>query len=158
MKAADAVNERQKTILTDRLLAHMGGSLKGKTVAIWGLAFKPRTDDVRRAPSLKIMEELFLNGAVVRAFDPVATKNAQEASRVPFTSCESPLEAAEGADALLIVTEWPEFKALNLKTLKDKMKAPLIFDGRNLYDPAKMKENGIEYYGIGRQIRGANRP
>ncbi len=155
LKAADAVNERQKTILTDRLLAHMGGSLKGKTVALWGLAFKPRTDDVRRAPSLKIMEELFLNGAQVRAFDPVATKNAVEASRVPFTACESPIEAIEGADALLIITEWAEFKAVNWRAIRPKMKSPLVFDGRNLYDPLKMKDAGIEYYGIGRQIRGA---
>ncbi len=155
LRAADDVNERQKTILTERLLAHMGGTLKGKTVAIWGLAFKPRTDDVRRAPSLKIMEELFLNGAQVRAFDPVATKNAVEASRVPFTACESALEAAAGADALLIVTEWAEFKALQLTALKSKMKAALVFDGRNLYDPAKMRDAGIEYYGIGRQVRGS---
>jgi len=152
LKAADAVNERQKTILTERLMRHLG-SLKGKTVAIWGLAFKPRTDDVRRAPSLKIMEELFLNGAKVKAFDPVATPNAIEASRVPFEACESPMEAIEGADALLIVTEWPEFRALNWRTIKTKMKTPLVFDGRNLYDPAKMKEAGIEYYGIGRQVR-----
>lgn len=154
LRAADEVNERQKTILTERLLAHWGGSFKGKTVAIWGLAFKPRTDDVRRAPSLKIMEELFLNGAKVRAFDPVATKNAVEAARVPFEACDSAVEALEGADALLIVTEWPEFKALHWKTIKSKMKAPLVFDGRNLYDPAKMKEAGVEYYGIGRQVRG----
>ncbi|NJM09670.1 MAG: UDP-glucose/GDP-mannose dehydrogenase family protein [Bdellovibrionaceae bacterium] len=152
LKAADSVNERQKTILTERLISHVG-SLKGKTVAIWGLAFKPRTDDVRRAPSLKIMEELFLNGAKVRAFDPVATRNAVEACRVPFEACDSPMEAIDGADALLIVTEWPEFRALNGPMIKAKMKVPLVFDGRNLYDPAKMKEAGIEYYGIGRQVR-----
>lgn len=152
LKAADDVNERQKTILTQRLVEHVG-SLKGKTVAIWGLAFKPRTDDVRRAPSLKIIEELFLNGAKVRAFDPVATANAVEACRVPFEACDSPVTALEGADALLIVTEWPEFRALNWKTIKTKMTKPLVFDGRNLYDPAKMKEAGVEYYGIGRQVR-----
>ena len=151
-RAADEVNERQKTILTKRLVAKVG-SLKGKTVAVWGLAFKPRTDDVRRAPSLKIMEELFLNGAQVRAFDPVAGKNAIEASRVPFTCCESALEAVENADALLIITEWPEFAAVDPKILKGKMRAPLVFDGRNLFDPAKMKAAGVEYYGIGRQVR-----
>lgn len=152
LKAADEVNERQKTILTQRLLDKMG-SLKGKTVAVWGLAFKPRTDDVRRAPSLKIMEDLFLNGAKVKAFDPVATKNALEACRVPFEACESAMEAVDGADALLIVTEWQEFRSVNLRTLQAKMKQALIFDGRNLYDPLKMKEAGIEYYGIGRQAR-----
>ena len=152
LRAADDVNERQKTILTQRLIERMG-SLKGKTVGIWGLAFKPKTDDVRRAPSLKIMEELFLNGAKVKAFDPVAAKNAQEASRVPFDVCESALDAADGADALLIVTEWQEFKSVNLAELKSRMKQPLVFDGRNLFDPLRMKSAGIEYYGIGRQVR-----
>jgi UDPglucose 6-dehydrogenase len=152
LKAADEVNERQKTILSERLVQRIG-SLKGKTVALWGLSFKARTDDVRRAPSLKIMEELFLNGAKVRAFDPVATQNAVEASRVPFEACESALEAVEGADALLIITEWPEFRSVNWRTVKTKMKQPLVFDGRNLYDPAKLKTAGIEYYGIGRQVR-----
>lgn len=153
MRATDEVNERQKTILTERLMDKLGRSLKGKTVALWGLAFKPRTDDVRRAPSLKIMEELFLNGARVRAFDPVAAKNAVESSRVPFESCESALAAAEGADALLIVTEWPEFAGVKLSDLKKKMRSPLIFDGRNLFDPAKMKAAGIEYHCIGRNVR-----
>lgn len=154
LNAADAVNERQKTILTERLLARMGGTLKGKTIALWGLAFKPRTDDVRRAPSLKIMEELFLNGAKVKAFDPVATANAIEACRVPFEACDSALQAIEDADALLIVTEWPEFRAISGQEIKVRMKHSLIFDGRNLFDPAKMKESAIEYYGIGRQVRG----
>ncbi|MGE0526073.1 MAG: UDP-glucose/GDP-mannose dehydrogenase family protein [Bdellovibrionales bacterium] len=152
LRAADEVNERQKVILTQRLLRRLG-SLKGMTVALWGLAFKPRTDDVRRAPSLKIMEELFLNGAKIKAFDPVAATNATEASRVPFEACDSALGAIEGADALLIVTEWPEFKSVNLATVKNRMKQALVFDGRNLFDPAKMKAAGIEYYGIGRQIR-----
>jgi UDPglucose 6-dehydrogenase len=152
LRAADEVNERQKTILTQRLIEKMG-SLKGKTVALWGLAFKPRTDDVRRAPSLKIMEELFLNGAKIRAFDPVASANAKEACRVPFDICESAMDAVSGADALLIVTEWQEFRSVNLPALKAKMKQALIFDGRNLFDPAKMKSAGIEYYGIGRQVR-----
>ncbi len=152
LKAADDVNERQKTILTQRLIEHMG-SLKGKTIGIWGLAFKPRTDDVRRAPSLKIMEELFLNGATVKAFDPVAGANAKEASRVPFELCASASDVIENVDALLIVTEWPEFRSVNWKSLKPKMKQALVFDGRNLYDPLKMKEAGVEYYGIGRKMR-----
>ena len=150
LKAADDVNERQKGILTQRVVDRLG-SLKGKTVALWGLAFKPRTDDVRRAPSLKIMEDLFLNGAKVRAFDPIATKNALEAARVPFEACDSALAAIEGADALVIVTEWPEFRSISWSTVKSKMKQPLVFDGRNLYDPQKMKSAGVEYYGIGRQ-------
>lgn len=153
LRAADEVNERQKGILTQRLIEHQGGTLKGKTVALWGLAFKARTDDVRRAPALKIMEDLFLNGAKVRAYDPVAKANALEACRVPFEACESALDAVDGADALLVVTEWPEFRSVNWKTIKGKMRQPLVFDGRNLFDPAKMKASGIEYYGIGRQVR-----
>lgn len=149
LKAADDVNERQKMILSQRVLERLG-SLKGKTVALWGLAFKPRTDDVRRAPSLKIMEELVLNGAMVKAFDPIAAKNATEASRVKFESCESALGAIDGADALVIVTEWPEFKSVNWRTVKAKMKTPLVFDGRNLYDPGRMKAAGVEYHSIGR--------
>jgi len=153
LKAADAVNERQKTILPQRLLQRMNGTLKGKTVAIWGLAFKPRTDDVRRAPALAIMEELFLNGAQIRAFDPVAAKNAREAARVPFELCDSLEQTIAGADALLILTEWPEFRSFSLSTLREQMRQALVFDGRNLFDPAKMKAAGVEYYGIGRQIR-----
>jgi UDPglucose 6-dehydrogenase len=152
LRAADEVNERQKTILTERLRERLG-ALKGKTVALWGLAFKARTDDVRRAPSLKIMEELFLNGAKVKAYDPVATANATEASRVPFEASASSLDALTGADALLIVTEWPEFRAADWREVAGRMKQPLVFDGRNLFDPAKMSEAGIEYYGIGRQAR-----
>jgi UDPglucose 6-dehydrogenase len=152
LRAADEVNERQKTILTQRVVEHFG-SLKGKTIALWGLAFKARTDDVRRAPSLKIMEDLFLNGAKVRAFDPVAGANAQEACRVPFDLCDSALDAVAGADALLIITEWPEFRAIDWASMKTKMNKLLVFDGRNLFDPAKMKSLGVEYYGIGRQIR-----
>ncbi|MGE4132368.1 MAG: UDP-glucose/GDP-mannose dehydrogenase family protein [Bdellovibrionales bacterium] len=157
LRAADDVNERQKGILTQRLMDRVG-SLKGKTIAVWGLAFKPRTDDVRRAPSLKIIEDLFLNGAKVRAFDPVAKDNALESTRVPFEACDSAMEAIDGADALLIVTEWPEFRSVNWRTVKAKMKQPLVFDGRNLYDPAKMKAVGVEYFGIGRQIRGEAEP
>lgn len=153
LKAADDVNERQKSLLTQRVVDRVG-SLKGKTVALWGLAFKPRTDDVRRAPSLKIMEDLFLNGAKVKAFDPIAGKNAVEAARVPFELCESALETIDGADALVIVTEWPEFKAVNWRTIKAKMKTALVFDGRNLYDPEKMKAAGVEYHSIGRPLRG----
>jgi len=149
LKAADDVNERQKLILSQKVLDRLG-SLKGKTIGLWGLAFKPRTDDVRRAPSLKIMEELVLNGATVKAFDPIAAKNAVEASRVKFESCESALEAIAGAAALVIVTEWPEFKSVNWRTVKAKMKTALVFDGRNLYDPAKMKAAGVEYHSIGR--------
>lgn len=152
LQAADDVNERQKTILTKRLKEHLG-TLKDKTVALWGLSFKPRTDDVRRAPSLKMIEDLVNNGAKVRAYDPVASENAVASCPVEFTVCESAMDAAKGADALLIVTEWPEFKGPNFSDLKAAMNTPLIFDGRNIFDPMKISKAGIEYYGIGRQVR-----
>lgn len=153
LRAADEVNERQKTVLSQRLIERVG-SLKGKTIAIWGLAFKARTDDVRRAPSLAIMEDLFLNGARIRAYDPVAGQNAERASRVPFEACADMMSAARGADALLIVTEWPEFQAVDFAKLRQEMNTPLILDGRNLFDPRKPAKAGFEYYGIGRLARG----
>jgi UDPglucose 6-dehydrogenase len=155
LQAADEVNERQKNILLERLQKRIG-DLSGKSIALWGLAFKPRTDDVRRAPSIKIIEDLVRMGAKVSAFDPVAMPNAAKACLAPFQAAESALEAARGADALLILTEWSEFKGVELEVLKSVMKQPLVFDGRNLFDPARMAEVGFEYYGIGRQIRGQN--
>ena len=152
LRAADEVNERQKTILPARLVERLG-NLKGKRIALWGLAFKARTDDVRRAPSLVIMEDLFLNGATVCAYDPVAIPNARAAARVPFETADSALAAVKDADALLIVTDWPEFKSAKWSEVLSSMRQPLIFDGRNLFDPRKMKALGFEYYGVGRQVR-----
>lgn len=153
LQAADDVNERQKNILTDRLHKRFG-DLKGLKIAVWGLAFKPRTDDVRRAPAVKIIEDLVRHGASVSAYDPIATVNAKMASLAQFESATSTLEAAQDAHAVLIVTEWSEFKGTDLMGLKRSMKEPVIFDGRNLFDPAKMAALGFEYYGIGRQVRG----
>ncbi|MCB0408292.1 MAG: UDP-glucose/GDP-mannose dehydrogenase family protein [Bdellovibrionales bacterium] len=152
LKAADEVNERQKTILANRLINRLG-SLKGKTIGLWGLAFKPRTDDVRRAPSLKLIEDLVAKGAQVQAYDPVASENAVKSCKTPFKVCETAMDAAKNADALLIVTEWTEFKTPNLSDLKSSMNSPLIFDGRNIFDPKMISEAGFEYYGIGRQMR-----
>jgi UDPglucose 6-dehydrogenase len=149
MKAADEVNERQKSVLIERLHKHFG-DLKGLKIAIWGLAFKPRTDDVRRAPSIPIIEGLVRSGATVSAFDPIATQNAQAASLATFESAKTALDAVKGADALLILTEWSEFKAVNLDELKKAMKEPVVFDGRNLFDPEKMQGHGIRYVCIGR--------
>lgn len=151
LKAVDEVNERQKTILAQRLKKRLG-DLRGKTIAIWGLSFKPETDDVRRAPSLKLIEELVGQGAKVKAYDPVAIPNAVSSCAVPFHAVASAREAVEGADALALVTEWNEFKSFDLIELKKLMRTPLIFDGRNLYDPAQLAALGIEYYGIGRQL------
>ncbi|MGE0762484.1 MAG: UDP-glucose/GDP-mannose dehydrogenase family protein [Bdellovibrionales bacterium] len=155
LQAADDVNERQKSILTDRLYKRFG-SLQGLKIAIWGLAFKPRTDDVRRAPAIKIMEDLVRHGATVSAYDPIAMENTKQASLAKFEAAGSALEAAHGADALLIITEWSEFKGVDLEQLKSELRQPVIFDGRNLFDPAKMSEQGFEYYGIGRQVRGTS--
>lgn len=153
LEAADEVNERQKSILLERLQKRFG-EIKGLKIAVWGLAFKPRTDDVRRAPSIKIIEDLVRLGAIVSAYDPVAAENAQSASLARFECTDTALAATANADALLILTEWSEFKGLDLNDLKTGMRQPVIFDGRNLFDPAKMSDHGFEYYGIGRQVRG----
>lgn len=151
-KAVDEVNERQKTILSQRILARFE-DLSQKHIAIWGLSFKPNTDDVRRAPSIQLIEDLVQKGAKVSAFDPIATDKAVSACKVEFTVCPSAIECVENADALVIVTEWSEFKTPSLEQIKSKMKSPVVFDGRNIFDPAKMSELGFEYYGIGRQVR-----
>lgn len=151
-KAVDEVNERQKTILGQRVLERFE-NLNQKKIAIWGLSFKPNTDDVRRAPSLRLIEDLVEKGAEVSAYDPVAALNAAKACRVKFNSCSSALECLMNADALVVVTEWNEFKTTSLATLKQMMKTPIVFDGRNVFDPIKMSEAGIEYYGVGRQVR-----
>lgn len=150
LKATDEVNERQKSVLVQRL-KHRLEDLNGRRIAIWGLSFKPNTDDVRRAPSLIIIEELVRLGASVSAFDPVAMSKAKYACPVVFETAESAQDAARGADALLLLTEWNEFKSADLKELKSLLKRPLVFDGRNIFDPIKMKNLGFEYHGIGRQ-------
>lgn len=150
VQAADEVNDRQKLVLFDRMQEHFG-DLKGKTIAMWGLAFKPRTDDVREAPALYLIEKLVAAGAKVRAFDPVAMETAKAASPAPFESASSALQAVEGADALAIVTEWNEFRTPDLEQLRSLLKQAVIFDGRNVLDPAKVNKAGFSYYCIGRQ-------
>jgi UDPglucose 6-dehydrogenase len=150
VQAADEVNDRQKLVLFDRMVEHFG-SLKGKTIALWGLAFKPRTDDVREAPALHLIEKIVAAGGKVRAFDPVAHETAKAACSSPFEVTESALSAAEGADALAIVTEWNEFRSPDLSQLRALLKTPVIFDGRNVLDPARVVDAGFSYYCIGRQ-------
>ncbi|WP_421248072.1 UDP-glucose dehydrogenase family protein [Aeromonas jandaei] len=155
IRAVERVNERQKFKLFDTLATHFqerGESLAGKTIAIWGLAFKPNTDDMREAPSRVLMEALWQEGARVQAFDPVAMKEAQRIYGCqPELSLMGTKEAAlAGADALVICTEWNEFKAPDFAQLKKMLAMPLIIDGRNLYDPHKMKSQGFSYYAIGR--------
>ncbi len=152
LNAVEAVNARQKEVLVDKMQRHFSNALKGRTFALWGLAFKPNTDDMREAPSRTIIDLLLKAGAKVRAYDPVASA---EAARVygrgtDLTLCKNAYEAAEGADALAIVTEWQEFRSPDFDRLKQILKAPVIFDGRNLYDPAMVGRFGFTYYAIGR--------
>jgi len=139
-------------VLFDKITKHYGGNLAGKTFAIWGLAFKPGTDDMREAPSRVLLEALWKAGAKVRAFDPAAAKEAKRiwGDRADLTLTVRAREALDGADALVIVTEWKEFRSPDFENLKKQLKTPVIFDGRNLYDPVMMKKHGFTYYAIGR--------
>jgi UDPglucose 6-dehydrogenase len=150
--AVEATNQKQKELLVHKLRRHFGTRLKGSTVALWGLAFKPNTDDMRAAPSRTIIDKLVEEGVSVRAYDPVASDEAKRiyGERPDLKLCRSAYEAAEGADALLIVTEWQEFRSPDFDRLKQILKSPLIFDGRNLYDPGMVGRFGFTYYAIGR--------
>lgn len=149
LKAVHQVNQEAKDKFVEKVVKTLG-NVNGKTLAVWGLSFKPNTDDMREAPSIDILEKLEQKGARIKAFDPVAMENA--ARVLPnVTYCRSPKEAALGADALLLLTEWNEFKQLDLLEIKKVMKRPYLFDGRNIYDPAKVKKMGFIYKGIGRE-------
>jgi len=152
LAAVEAVNRDQKTVLFQKLKAHYQSRLAGRTFAVWGLAFKPNTDDMREAPSRVLIEALWEAGARVRAYDPVAMAETRRiyGDRDDLILCDSMEGAIEGADALLIVTEWREFRSPDFDALKASLAAPVIFDGRNLYDPALMHRFGFTYYGIGR--------
>ena len=152
LDAVEAVNERQKQVLFKRLHAHFDGKLKGRTFAIWGLSFKPRTDDMREATSRVLMEGLWAAGAGVRAYDPVAHHETQKiyGERADLKLCESAESACDGADALCIVTEWKQFRSPNFAKVAKLLKEPVIFDGRNLYDVDLMQKVGFTYYSIGR--------
>ena len=144
------VNEKQKTILFPKMEAHFEGDLKGKKIALWGLAFKPNTDDIREAPALYMIEKLLAAGATVTAFDPEAMNNVKAKLGDSISFATSMMEAAQGADALLICTEWHAFRNPNFEELKTALKSHIIFDGRNIYSPAEMESLGIIYYSIGR--------
>jgi UDPglucose 6-dehydrogenase len=152
LDSVEAVNKSQKQVLFNKITKHYGKSLAGKTFAVWGLAFKPGTDDMREAPSRVLLEALWEAGAKVRAFDPAAAKEAKRiwGERPDLTLTARGREALDGADALVIVTEWKEFRSPDFDHLKKTLKAPVIFDGRNLYDPVSMKKQGFTYYAIGR--------
>ena len=153
LAAVDQVNEAQKRVLGDKIRTRFGKSLSGRRFALWGLAFKPNTDDMREAPSLTLIDDLIGAGASVRAYDPAARDEAKKifADETRVEIVESPLAALEGADALVIVTEWQEFRSPDFAAIKARLKTPAVFDGRNLYDPAVVAAHGIEYYSIGRR-------
>jgi len=152
LDSVETVNNAQKQRLFAKISKHFGGELRGKTLAVWGLAFKPGTDDMREAPSRVLLQQLWDAGAKVRAFDPAAMKETRRlfGERADLVLCNRARETLEGADALAIVTEWKEFRSPDFDNLKKQLKSPVIFDGRNLYDPAFMKKQGIKYYAIGR--------
>ena len=149
LRAVEDVNSAQKTRLATKMRSHFG-TLKGRTIAVWGLAFKPRTDDMREAPSIPLIKMLLAEGADVQAYDPEATKVAKGifGSKVTFTTKN--YDALKGADGLAIVTEWSEFRRPDFEKMRKLMRSPVIFDGRNLFEPEQMKQSGFTYYSIGR--------
>ncbi|HEY0198881.1 MAG TPA: UDP-glucose/GDP-mannose dehydrogenase family protein [Rhodanobacter sp.] len=152
LSAVEAVNVQQKEKLFELISRHFAGELTGKTVALWGLAFKPNTDDMREAPSRRLMEALWNAGAKVRAFDPEASEETKRlyGEREDLQLCEHAHDALKGADVLAVVTEWKAFRSPDFARIRDTLAEPAIFDGRNLYDPYTVEEAGLAYYGIGR--------
>jgi UDPglucose 6-dehydrogenase len=152
LKAVEAVNERQKRWLFEKLKRHFSGELKGRRIAVWGLAFKPNTDDMREAPSRVLLESLWKEGATVVAYDPVAMKETQRiyGERSDLIAAPLAYQALEGADALAICTEWDEFRSPDFHKMKSLMKHPVVVDGRNLYEPEFMAKDGFRYYAVGR--------
>jgi UDPglucose 6-dehydrogenase len=159
LAATEAVNEKQKMVMFGKLRDHYGGALRGKTIALWGLAFKPNTDDMRQAPSLVLIDQLLHAGALIRAYDPVAREEArrrlisaygQARFNEAITLVDSAWETVSGADALVLVTEWKEFRSPDFVRLNTTLRDKTIFDGRNLYDPESVQAAGLRYYGIGR--------
>jgi UDPglucose 6-dehydrogenase len=150
MEAVDRVNEGQKQVLMRKIRGHYGQALAGKTLAVWGLAFKPRTDDVREAPALVLIDNLLAAGASLRVHDPEAMPNVRAAYGDRLAYCDRPYGALEGADGLAIVTEWQQFRNPDFELMRRLLAEPVIFDGRNLYEPRHVAEAGFTYYSIGR--------
>src|SRR5690606_32868400 len=152
LEAVEDRNDAQKRVLVDKIRRHFGNDLEGRTFALWGLAFKPNTDDMREAASRVVMEALWEAGARVQAYDPEAMEEAQRiyGDREDLMLCGTKEAALREADALVIMTEWQVFRAPDFDLIRDRLREPVIFDGRNLYDPARMERQGITYYAIGR--------
>ncbi|RLD92306.1 MAG: UDP-glucose 6-dehydrogenase [Bacteroidetes bacterium] len=151
LKAVELVNEKQKVVIPSKLREYYGSSLKGKKIGLWGLSFKPNTDDMREAPSIRIIEELTREGVQIRAYDPVALEEAKRILGDKIEYCTDKYEVLVDTDGLIVVTEWPEFRVLNYGVLEKLMREKVIFDGRNIYDPEELKEHGFTYYSIGRK-------
>ncbi|VAW74419.1 UDP-glucose 6-dehydrogenase [hydrothermal vent metagenome] len=153
LHAVEAVNFRQKQVIFEKISRHYAGDLKGKTFALWGLSFKPNTDDMREASSRALMEALWAQGASVQAFDPEAREETQRiyGDHANLKLCETPEQALENADALVVITEWNMFRSPDFDLIRKSLKTPVIFDGRNLYDPDALAAQGFSYYSIGRQ-------
>jgi UDPglucose 6-dehydrogenase len=149
LKAVEEVNEHQKNILFEKLMKYYNNDIKGKTIAVWGLAFKPKTDDMREAPSLVIIDRILEAGGKVRAYDPVAVEEAKRHTGDRITYAKDIYDATLDADAIMMVTEWNEFRLPTWEVIKKTMKRPVVFDGRNIYNKQEMTENGFDYFGIG---------
>ena len=149
LRAVEEVNERQKRIMVEKVKGHFGADLSGRSFAVWGLSFKPRTDDMREAPSVTVIESLLEAGASIQAYDPEATKEARKIFAERIYYHRRNYEAVKGADALLIITEWNEFRRPNFQYIKELLKRPVIFDGRNIFDPGELRRLGFAYYSIG---------
>ncbi|HRX76684.1 MAG TPA: UDP binding domain-containing protein, partial [Candidatus Cloacimonadota bacterium] len=152
LKAVEDVNRDQKKMMVEKIKQHFGGDISGKRFALWGLAFKPQTDDMREAPAIVIINALSELGASVQAYDPVAMQEAQRllGANPQLTLCEDEYSALEGCDALLLITEWRQFRYPDFAKIKLLLNTPVIFDGRNQYDPAQVRAMGFSYYGVGR--------
>ncbi len=157
LSVVDEVNNAQKLVIVTKAVKHFGGNVKARHFAVWGLAFKPNTDDMREAPSLVVINKLIELGAKITAYDPASTAVTKRILKDRIHYSKSSYDALEGCDALLILTEWNEFRNPDYGLMKKKLKNPVVFDGRNIFDPKTMKENGFTYYGIGRRAAGESR-
>jgi len=152
LMAVESVNDKQKEIIFNKIYHHFNGDLKGKRIAIWGLSFKPNTDDMREAPSLVVISKLLKDGATVKAYDPVAMDEAKRKFGDKILYATDLYDAANDADALVLMTEWQEFRVINYKILAKILKSKVVFDGRNIYEATEMAEEGFTYYSIGRKV------
>ena len=150
LRAVEEVNESQKSLLFKKLLKHYGGSVEGKAVTLWGLAFKPETDDMREAPALVLIDLLLRHGATVRVYDPIAMQECRRRIGDTVTYCPNMYEAALDSDALMLVTEWKEFRVPSWNVIHKSMRTPVVFDGRNIYDRTELESDGFIYYALGK--------